>query len=193
MTTRGEGAAQPVRPEDGAAPWKRNESPEFAGVEGIKARHRQQLAQFEQWAAGQQWQRFHDSHYDWWMFPMDRDSRGQGAKWTVYEGDVTELKQDPEYVRRYLRGVELLMASWGWDLEKEAFVPNPSPQQRWHHWPVRLFKAASSLRLFGFETEFASLQKYARMLMERGESLSYSGHDLGWLFTAGINSERRSR
>ena len=168
---------------------KRNTSPTFAGVEGVKARQRQQLEQFEQWARDRDWRRFHDSHYDWWMFPMDRDSAGQGDRWTVYAGDVEALKQDPEFVRDYLRGVELLMASWGWNLKAQDYLPDPAADQRWQDHPVRLFKAARSLKLFSFEREFESLKKYAQRLMEQGKSMTYGRHDLSWLFTTGIDPE----
>ena len=168
----------------------RNTSPDFAGLDGVKTQQRKQLDRFERWAAKEDWGRFHGSHYDWWMFPIDRDSGGQGAKWTVYAGDVEELKRDPDFVRDYLRGVELLMAAWGWDLSVVAPLPHPSPDQRWQRHPVRLFKAARSLRLFGFEAEFASLKGYAQILMDRGEAMSYGGHDLRWLFTTGIDPQK---
>ncbi len=168
---------------------KHNTSPEFAGIKGIKEAQNRQLALFEQWAAARDWQRFHDSHYDWWMFPIDRDSGGQSAKWTVYEGDIAELKQDQTFLDRYRHGVELLVASWGWDLDRADYLPDPAGDQQWQHWPVRLFKAAKSLRLFGLEPEFASLKKYALILMDSGERMSYGGHDLSWLFTTGIDPE----
>lgn len=171
---------------------KRNTGHDFAGLDGVKARQREQLNKFERWAAKGDWGRFHGSHYDWWMFPIDRTSGGEGAKWTVYAGDVEELKGDPDFVRDYLRGVELLMAAWGWDLSAAALLPGPSPDQRWQHHPVRLFKAARSLRLFGFETEFASLKKYAQILMDQGEAMFYGGHDLRWLFTTGVDPEKYS-
>ena len=71
----------------------RNTSPDFVGVDGVKARQREHLGQFERWAAKRDWGRFHGSHYDCWMFPIDRASGGEGMKWTVYAGDVEELKR----------------------------------------------------------------------------------------------------
>lgn len=88
--------------EDAHKQLKRNTGHDSAGLDGVKAWQREQLDKFERWAAKGDWGRFHGSHYDWWMFPIDRDSGGQGAKWTVYAGDVEELKRDPDFVRDYL-------------------------------------------------------------------------------------------
>jgi len=51
------------------------------------------------------------------------------AAYTVYAGDIAELKQDPEYVRCYLCGVELLALAWGWDLAARQYVANPQRGQ----------------------------------------------------------------
>lgn len=64
------------------------------------------------------------------MFPIDRNSGGQGAKWTVYAGDVEELKRYLYFMRDYLRGFELLMAAWGWVLSAAGLLPDSSPDQR---------------------------------------------------------------
>lgn len=91
---------------------KRNASPDFVGIARLKADQRRQPDEFERWAANGQWGRIHHSHYDWWMFPIPAPS-SDGLKWTVYAGDIAELKADEAYVRDYLRGVALLMSSWG--------------------------------------------------------------------------------
>jgi hypothetical protein len=158
----------------------------FAGVPAFKARHAEQVADFERWAAVGDWEHFHRSHYDWWAFPIDWRS-AYGLKWTVYEGEIAELNADPEFVRRFLRGEELLAASWGWDLGKADYLPSPARGQSWHQWPVRLYKAALSARLFGHADIFESWKKYALILMNQGEVFEYNGHDLTWLFTTGVD------
>ena len=40
-------------------------------------------------------------------------------------------------VRRCIRGVELLAASWGWDVLKTSEIDEPKPRQSWHQWPIR--------------------------------------------------------
>lgn len=160
---------------------KRNTHREFVGLPALKNKHREQLKAFEQWATHEHWIDFHLSHYDWWMFPIDAPS-SYGYAYTVYEGDVAELKEDEDFVRNYLRGGELLMCSWGWDMAKREYVPNPQPDQKWANWPIRLYKAAKSLRLFGFPEQFESLRLFANDLMRNGESMEYNGRDLSRLF-----------
>src|SRR5687767_12579928 len=160
---------------------ERNRHPEFVGLEKIKEKQKWQLDQFEAWAAMNQWSELHAAHYDWWMFPIDQPS-SYGFAWTVYEGDVLELKRDDQYLQNYLQGVELLAISWGWDLATRTYIVDPHPDQRWQHWPVRLYKCARSVQLFGFATRFESLKQYANDLMRQGEKMTFKGHDLSQLF-----------
>lgn len=166
---------------------KTNTSRDFVGIAALKERHKQQLDEFETWARRGDWQTFHDEHYDWWMFPIDESSRGQGLAYTVYEGDIAELKKDAAFMRDLLRGAELVAASWSWDLQAADYLTTPAPGQRWQHWPVRLYKAAKSLKLFGYSAQFDSLKKYAQNLIKQGEDMSFGGHDLSWLFTTEID------
>jgi hypothetical protein len=162
---------------------KRNTDPSFKGLQAIKDRQAETLADFERAAAAGDWDSIHSDHYDWWMFPTDEPS-GWGLAWTVYDGDVAELKQDAEYLRRYLRGVELLATAWGWDLRGACPLEETAPDQRWQHWPIRLYKAARSTRLFGYPAEFTSLKEYGRRLIAAGERFHYH-RDLSWLFLEG--------
>ena len=165
---------------------RQNTSPDFVGLEQLKKTHAGQIGEFEAWSARGDWERFHSSHYDWWVFPIHKPS-GYGLAWTVYAGDVAELKQDAGFIQRYLRGVELVSASWGWDVWQGAHIEHPLPSQSWHYWPVRLFKAELSVQLFGYDDLFASLKAYAYILMAKGEPMEFNGHDLSWLFTTGID------
>jgi len=158
-----------------------NTDPRFVGYEVLKSRQKKQLESFEEWAFNNRWSSFHVNHYDWWMFPIDEPSR-YGYAWTVYEGDVVELVKDEVYIRNYLRGVELLALSWGWDLYKGKYVVDPYRDQVWQGWPIRLYKASKSLRLFGFDRFFESLKAYANDLIADGESMDYYGRDLNLLF-----------
>jgi hypothetical protein len=154
----------------------------FVGIERLKEAHALQVADFRRWAAADLWERFHAGHYDWWAFPIDAPS-SYGLKWTVYEGDVFELKRDSSFLQDYREGVSLVSASWGWDLANQSHLVSPKPGQSWHRWPVRLYKAARSVKLFGCPDLFESLRKYARELIGQGESISYAGHDLSGIFT----------
>lgn len=91
---------------------RRNESPDFVGLEALKKRHENQLSHFERWAQQRDWNSFHMSHYDWWMFPYGCHSGAFGASCAIYDYEAEQLKLDKEFIRRFLRGVELLMLSW---------------------------------------------------------------------------------
>src|SRR5262249_46870431 len=123
-----------------------NTDPSFKGIDAIKKKQKEQLTLFKAWASEGRWAMFHQSHYDWWMFPIDEKSNSYGLEWTVYEGDIARLKQDADYIQNYLEGVRLLALSWGWDLAAQDYIANPKPEQCWRQWPVRLQKAAKSLK-----------------------------------------------
>ena len=105
---------------------KRNTDPAFVGIQALKDKQRQQLAIFQQAAARGDWMAIHHDHYDWWMFPTDEPS-SYGVAWTVYEGDIDELKRDADYLHRYLLGVDLLAKSWGWTCGKPVICLVLSP------------------------------------------------------------------
>lgn len=158
-----------------------NSSTEFIGVKKLIEHQELQLKKFEEWATNKEWSAFHEAHYDWWMFPIDQPSR-LGLAYTVYDSEVKELKENADFTRKYLRGVELLLLSWGWDLYESREINDPDPDQTWHHWPIRLYKCAQSLKLFGFEKELGSVLLYGKLLIERGEDFSFRGKDLSKLF-----------
>jgi hypothetical protein len=157
------------------------------GVEGLIAKNAAQLADFEAFAAGRQWNSFHHNHYDWWAFPIDERS-SHGFAYTVFPAEVAQLRARPEFMAAIRRCAQLLALSWGWDLDAAAPVAAPEVRrgQAWAHWPVRLYKAARCMRLFGLDAEFASLRALAVGLMGKGEEFSFGRHDLSWLFTTGV-------
>ncbi|KAL6067731.1 hypothetical protein QOT17_008627 [Balamuthia mandrillaris] len=100
---------------------QRNTRKEFKGLPHLKAKQAEQLQLFEEWAGNNDWRAFHHNHFDWWMFPIELDS-SYGYAYTVYAGDVAELQEDEAYMASYRRGVELLVRSWGWDIQKNEFI-----------------------------------------------------------------------
>lgn len=160
---------------------KRNDSPDFVGLEELKRRQREQLYNFECWAASGEWNEFHRRHYDRWMFPDSRPN-SYGEAYTIYDYEVNQLKKDSIFVRRYLRGVELLLLSWGWRLRERKMVDNPEQFQAWSDRPVRLYRCASSLLLLGFEEEFDSVRTYALRLISEEKNFWYDGKDYSILF-----------
>jgi hypothetical protein len=160
---------------------KYNSHEEFVGLVQLKHLHHEQILSFKYWASKNQWFIFHQNHYDWWTFPINKPSH-YGFKYVVYEGDIEELKQDSRFMDDYIKGVELLSASWGWDIKYCEYLRNPDPSQKWNNWPIRLYKAGLSVQLFGFSDLFYALQSYARELIGQGESFCYNGRDLSALF-----------
>ena len=159
----------------------KNEHSEFVGLNALKAKQAFQLSLFEEWVEKKDWRQFHVSHYDWWMFPYSKPGR-LGYAYVVYESEIHDLKLDPDFIQNYLRGVELLLLSWGWNLQKENLITHPDIHQEWQHWPIRLYKCAFSLMEFGFSTEFNSVRKFAILLLKQGNSFEYNGRDLSQLF-----------
>lgn len=160
---------------------RRNTDASFIGVAALKRRHAAQVAEFEAWAARADWGRFHSSHYDWWAFPIDRPS-SYGWAYVVCAGDAAELAADPTFAERFVRGVELVAGSMGWDLVARRPLGELQPGQGWHDWPVRLHKMARSARLLGSADAFDSLQTYALALIAQGKRFEFGGTDLAWLF-----------
>lgn len=126
-----------------------NPNPKIAN---LKKMHTEQLKKFENWAAKDQWDNFAHAHYDWWVFPIIRSSAGYGDTYALSKNEIELLKSDPIFMQNYRRGVELVLKSWGWDIQLNNKVTHPSPQQHWVGYGVRLGKMGDSLQLFG-ETE----------------------------------------
>ena len=153
----------------------------FVGIRRLKEKHNEQLLDFEKWAKSGNWLAFHEAHYDWWMFPIDQPSR-LGLMYTVNQSDIDNLKKDQEFMSNYLRGVELLLLSWGWELNKKSLISAPSEHQTWHNWPIRLSKCAQSLELFGCQKEYQSVIEYGHYLLGLGIDFTFRKKDLSERF-----------
>jgi hypothetical protein len=164
----------------------RNTDPKFVGVDGMKTAHAKQLARFRKWVSNKQFSRLHDGHYDWWMFPINLSS-GHGLAFTCYAEEIAALRADEAYMANWREGVRLLTFAWGWDVASAAELPRAQRSvergQCWQNWPVRLYKATLSARLFDEQALFRSLRAYGRLLLSRGQKFRYGGHDLSSLFT----------
>lgn len=151
-------------------------------IRDIKEHHARQLAQFEMWAKNQEWSKIHQAHYDWWMFPVDRPSRGHGDRFALSQEEIEVMKKDPDFMRDYRRGVVLVVKAWGWDLEKDQAIVNPqySQGQKWNGYGVRLAKMSDSVRLFGEWGLHTKLKKFFKEHCLTQQS-SAPISDLSWL------------
>jgi hypothetical protein len=155
----------------------KNQDPHYLGVEQINAEHHAQLSKFREWAVAGSWSEFHTNHYDWWMFPIDQPSQ-MGFRYVVFDEDVAELNDTPGFRERHAEGAQLLLRSWGWDLETNQMVESPAKDQMWQNWPIRLFKCTESMRLFGQTQMYESCIAFAKSLKFVGVSFMYNGRDL---------------
>lgn len=117
---------------------------------------------FEIWAYDKRWDMFHTSHYDWWMFPIPRPSVQKGELFAVSLKEIEELRSNPESMKNYRRGVELVLLSWGWDVNTGEMVPsgNRGARQSWEGYGVRLGKMADFLFRFGEEELYEQVVKF---------------------------------
>ena len=151
------------------------------GCAQIVRQQAETLAMFRAAAASHQWERIHDAHYDWWMFPIDQPSRF-GDAYTVSPADVAELKATPGFLADYLDGVRILLQSWGWDFDTRRFIDVVDAAQVWQNWPIRLEKCGRSLWLFDQKDSYRSVRDYALSLMADGVSMMHDGRDCGDFF-----------
>ena len=106
-----------------------NTHPDFLGLQVIKSEHAAQISRFQDWAR-RGYGDFHHNHYDWWAFPIDEPS-SKGYRYVVLKGDIEDLKKDREFMARYITGLNLLCASWGWNLNGACELSGGTQHQRW--------------------------------------------------------------
>jgi len=71
---------------------------EFVGLDNLKQAQKRQVQHFEGWASAKMWQRFHNEHFDWWTFPIDKGSAATGFKYDVSGAPLEQLKTDTPYL-----------------------------------------------------------------------------------------------
>jgi len=150
---------------------------DFIGVENLIAEHKAQLEKFRVYAQNHDWHLFHNSHYDWWAFPIDFAS-SFGFKYSVSQESIAKLSDNPIFRSDLAEGARLLLTSWGWDWRLNRPLDFPEPGQEWANWPIRLFKAWYSMEIFGNSVEADSNRKYAEWLYSRGISFQYGERNL---------------
>lgn len=123
----------------------------FVGIEKLKEDQRVQLIRLLHFAQHGQWNKIHDDHYDWEMFPINAPSN-KGLAYKTEPSVVQQLKTDEDYMKRYREGVKLIFTAWGWDVETKSPLQVCGQGQQWTHYIVRIYKIEESLKLFE-ETE----------------------------------------
>ena len=131
----------------------------------FKAKQVETLSIFRQHAKTKSWEKLHQDHFDWWMFPIDDGSKDEFN--ICSEEDVTTLRGDVEWLKGYHEALRLAAAAWGWDLTKACRIEPPETGMAWTNWDVRLAKMCRSLYLFEEEELLDSLQTFARDLQKK--------------------------
>ena len=155
----------------------KNLDAKFIGIDQLNREHAAGLEQFRLWAAEHNWPAFHSNHYDWWMFPISQPS-SMGFAYVVYDQEVSDLLAIPGFRGRHAEGAALLLRSWGWDCTTNSHILNSEPGQAWANWPIRLYKCATSMDLFGQTEMYESCLAFARALKAQGVSFAYNNRDL---------------
>jgi hypothetical protein len=62
----------------------RNIHTEFVGLKEFRRLNANQIKLFEQWCKERAWKKFHNSHYDWWIFPIC-DKSNFGFKYSIFD------------------------------------------------------------------------------------------------------------
>lgn len=153
----------------------------FIGLAMLREQHAQQVATFERWAAACDWYAFHENHYDWWAYPVNRRS-GYGDRYKLTPEAVEALQHDGAFLTLWRRGVALGCLAWGWSLAEGRYIDHPQAGQAWANWPVRLYKMAVSARVLNQPAVVDQLRTLAEDLRAKGEVFMYDGRDLNWAF-----------
>lgn len=128
---------------------------ETAKILDLKEQHSSQMVRFREWSETNNWHKFNLAHYDWWMFPIARESEKYGSRFALSREEISTLKRDEKFMSHYREGVDLLLRSWGWP---NCIVPG----QGWTNHQVRLAKVATSLKLFEQQDLLKSVQEFSR-------------------------------
>jgi hypothetical protein len=86
------------------------------------------------------------SHYDWWLFPIDRDSSSKGSSYTLAKADFELLSKNSAFMANYCEGIKIVLSAWGWDADKCKDVSGSG--KIWDGYGIRLAKMANSIMLF---------------------------------------------
>lgn len=137
-----------------------NKSP-FLGIERVKEDQAKQLKKFKEIKDEGAWRKIHDSHFDWWAFPIDRGSAAYGDGYNVAGQHHRKLKRDQEFISNLKEAMAIYAEALGWDLENSNWLPNID----WDNYQgpdgningARLYKIVRSAQVFGLQNELESL------------------------------------
>ncbi len=125
------------------------------------------LNKFKEWSQKKEWDKIRSSHYDWWMFPNDRKTSGQGMKYCFTKSLINKLIEDQEFIKNYILGIKLVLLAWGWDFDKNKWIQNPDQNQKWDGYEVRLLKIIYSTILMKHYSAYKSVKIFAKAIINK--------------------------
>jgi hypothetical protein len=146
----------------------RESSNQFVGTGPLIEKQRDHLQKLKALAGKGEWASIGshttDPHsgFDWWMFPTDRISHGQGARYQLSSNDIALLQENVSFLESYRTGVKLVLGSWGWDADHHCNLQNRHPDQKWTGYTIRLAKMMHSLSLFKETRLLWSVSEFCR-------------------------------
>jgi len=152
----------------------------YGGDQDLITRNSEQHQKFAEWTAGKDWKQFHNSHFDWWAFPIDEMSNTYGQQFAIPPETITKLRADRDFQKKLSDNLTNAARAYGWDIAEkkwigddirdESQVPGPLSQ-------IRLYKMARSALVLGHCSHFRSLQRMYDNLTSFGW---YKGQDEGF-------------
>jgi 8-oxo-dGTP diphosphatase len=140
----------------------------YFGADKVKDDLKTQLTKFKKWKDDKKWKDLHNSHYDWWTFPIDRGSAAYGDGYNVAGENRIELMRDRDFMSNLREAVEIYSEAMGWDLNNSKWMDDidwdngqdPLKQA----YGARLYKIARSLQVFEMDEEFDSFMMMVQSL-----------------------------
>lgn len=160
----------PKTPAPRAAPYE-NKTP-YAGSKKLIKEQRKQTKKFELWARAKNWKKFHQSHFDWWTFPIDRGSIAYGYKYTPPQEELEKLKNNIPYLNSLRKAASLYLQSMAWNMADGDWIDDPDfdrgqePLANINQ--ARLFKIARSMQIHNLNDEFRSIRRMVESLRNAG-------------------------
>lgn len=135
----------------------------FIGVDRLIRQTTLQADLFKDWIVAGKWHNFGpDEHFDWWAFPLDRDSNSHGDVFNVAPA-FDELSQNQVFLTSVLENAEHLAFGWGWDLRAGERIAN-----RAHRYGIRISKCGESLGLWGMPAAHEAFRVFTEHLHRNG-------------------------
>lgn len=135
----------------------------FVGVDRLIRQTTLQSTLFKDWIVASKWGNFGpDEHFDWWAFPLDRDSNSHGDVFNVTPA-LDELSNNTVFLSAVLENAQLLAFAWGWDLSTGSLISN-----RAHRYGIRISKCGESLGLWQMPAAHEAFLTFTEHLHSNG-------------------------